>query len=110
MAFGIESRVPFADDVELVNYIFSIEGTEKIKLLLKNYRMSDDIAFRFGNKDWSEWPLTADKFAHWVNAVNGNGETINLFMDYETFGEHQWESTGIFVDNPDGILRLGKML
>lgn len=78
------------------NFVYQPEGTKKIKLLLKNYRMSDDIAFRFSNKEWSEWPLTADKFAHWVNAVNGNGETVNLFMDYETFGEHQWESTGIF--------------
>lgn len=63
-------------------------------LLLKNYKLSDDIAFRFSNRGWNEWPLTADKFAAWVSAVEGN--TINLFMDYETFGEHQWEDTGIF--------------
>ncbi|MFT7615519.1 MAG: alpha-amylase [Candidatus Woesearchaeota archaeon] len=68
----------------------------KLKLLLKNYKLSDDIAFRFSNKGWEEWPLTAEKFTHWVNAYNGNGETLNLFMDYETFGEHQWEDTGIF--------------
>lgn len=78
------------------NFVYEPVGTKKIKLLLKNYRLSDDIAFRFSNKEWSEWPLTADKFSQWVNAVNGNGETVNLFMDYETFGEHQWESTGIF--------------
>jgi alpha-amylase len=78
------------------NFVYEPSGTKKIKLLLKNYRLSDDIAFRFGDKNWSEWPLTADKFGQWVSAVNGNGETINLFMDYETFGEHQWESTGIF--------------
>jgi alpha-amylase len=78
------------------NFVYRPHGTEKIKLLLKNYRLSDDIAFRFSNKEWSEWPLTADKFASWVNATHGNAETINLFMDYETFGEHQWESTGIF--------------
>ncbi len=65
-------------------------------LLLKNYRLSDDIAFRFGNQSWSVWPLTAEKFAEWVNQVNGNGYVINLFMDYETFGEHQWTETGIF--------------
>src|SRR5436190_16575275 len=65
-------------------------------LLLKNYRLSDDIAFRFGNRAWEEWPLTAEKFAKWVNQVNGNGFTVNLFMDYETFGEHQWAETGIF--------------
>lgn len=78
------------------NFVYEPTGTKKIKLLLKNYRLSDDIAFRFSDKNWVEWPLTADKFSQWVNAVNGNGETINLFMDYETFGEHQWEDTGIF--------------
>lgn len=67
-----------------------------IKSLLKNYRMSDDIAFRFSDRNWSEWPLTADRFASWVHKVAGHGETINLFMDYETFGEHQWAESGIF--------------
>lgn len=67
-----------------------------IKLLLKHYKLSDDIAFRFSSKGWHEYPLTADKFADWLDAHNGNGESMNLFMDYETFGEHQWEDTGIF--------------
>ncbi|MCA0427673.1 MAG: glycoside hydrolase family 57 protein [Bacteroidetes bacterium] len=67
-----------------------------IKSLLKNYRMSDDIAFRFSDRNWSEWPLTADRFANWVHQLAGHGETINLFMDYETFGEHQWAESGIF--------------
>jgi alpha-amylase len=67
-----------------------------IPLLLKNYQLSDDIAFRFSREDWEGWPLTADKFSRWVSAHNGNAEVINLFMDYETFGEHQWEDTGIF--------------
>ncbi len=65
-------------------------------LLLKNYRLSDDIAFRFSNRGWAEWPLTAEKFAKWVHQINGNGYLCNLFMDYETFGEHQWADTGIF--------------
>ncbi len=65
-------------------------------LLLKNYRLSDDIAFRFSNRGWSEWPLSAEKFAKWVHHINGDGYLCNLFMDYETFGEHQWEDTGIF--------------
>jgi len=43
-----------------------------------------------------EWPLTAAKFEQWVSAVNGKGNMVNLFMDYETLGEHQWEDTGIF--------------
>jgi alpha-amylase len=68
----------------------------KIKSLLKNYRLSDDIAFRFSDKNWVEFPLTADKFAYWVHQAAGNAEVINFFMDYETFGEHQWAETGIF--------------
>ena len=78
------------------NFVYRPQGCSKLKLLLKNYSLSDDIAFRFSNRSWSEWPLTADKFAQWINDVNGNGNVVNLFMDYETFGEHQWEDTGIF--------------
>jgi alpha-amylase len=78
------------------NFLYRPVGTSRIKLLLKNYKLSDDIAFRFSSRDWSEWPLTAPKFAQWFNSTNGNGDTVNLFMDYETFGEHQWEDTGIF--------------
>lgn len=78
------------------NFLYKPKTTSSIKLLLKNYRMSDDIAFRFSERSWNEWPLTAEKFAQWVTAVNGNGEIINLFMDYETFGEHQWQDSGIF--------------
>ena len=68
----------------------------KLKLLLKNFRLSDDIAFRFSLQSWSEWPLTTDKFTKWMNEIDKKDELINLFMDYETFGEHQWEETGIF--------------
>ena len=78
------------------NFVYRPQGCSKLKLLLKNYSLSDDIAFRFSNRNWSEWPLTADKFAQWISDVNGNGNVVNLFMDYETFGEHQWEDTGIF--------------
>lgn len=67
---------------------------QKLPILLKNYKLSDDIAFRFGNQGWSEFPLYASKFAEWVDIAEG--ETINLFMDYETIGEHQWDDTGIF--------------
>ena len=67
-----------------------------VKLLLKNYQLSDDVAFRFSNRGWAEWPLTAEKFARWVNDINGDGYTCNLFTDYETLGEHQWADTGIF--------------
>ncbi|MFH0978799.1 MAG: glycoside hydrolase family 57 protein [Candidatus Woesearchaeota archaeon] len=78
------------------NFVYSPATTKSIKLLLKNYRLSDDIAFRFSDKGWKEWPLNVEKYSNWVNAVNGNGHVVNLFMDYETFGEHQWEDTGIF--------------
>jgi alpha-amylase len=78
------------------NFVYRPPNTRRLKLLLKNYRLSDDIAFRFSNRGWREWPLRAEKFGQWVNAVNGNGYTVNLFVDYETFGEHQWEDTGIF--------------
>jgi alpha-amylase len=78
------------------NFVYKPKDCKNLKLLLKNYALSDDIAFRFSNRDWTQWPLTADKFAQWVSDVNGNGNVVNLFMDYETFGEHQWEDTGIF--------------
>jgi len=78
------------------NFVYRPVNSTRLKLLLKNYRLSDDIAFRFSSRDWSDWPLTADKFTAWVNSVNGCGYVVNLFMDYETFGEHQWQETGIF--------------
>jgi alpha-amylase len=77
------------------NYVYRPAYTENIRLLMKNYKLSDDIAFRFGDRAWSEWPLTADKFTRWL-ADNQKATNFDLFMDYETFGEHQWESTGIF--------------
>ncbi|MCL5681186.1 MAG: glycoside hydrolase family 57 protein [Candidatus Thermoplasmatota archaeon] len=63
-------------------------------LLLRNYRLSDDISFRFSNVGWNEYPLMADKYAKWLSETPG--DVINLFMDYETFGEHQWKESGIF--------------
>jgi len=78
------------------NYLYQPVGCYKLYLLLKNYKLSDDIAFRFSNRSWKEYPLTAEKYSRWLHSVCGNGEIINLFMDYETFGEHQWLDTGIF--------------
>ena len=78
------------------NHLYRPAGTKNISLLMKNYHLSDDIAFRFGDKNWSEWPLTADKYNDWVNASISSQPLVNLFMDYETFGEHQWRDTGIF--------------
>ncbi len=78
------------------NFVYKAKTADNVKLLLKNYRLSDDIAFRFSEKSWKEFPLTAPKFGQWVSNINGNGNVVNLFMDYETFGEHQWEDKGIF--------------
>jgi alpha-amylase len=78
------------------NYVYQPVGTSRIKLLLKNYKLSDDVAFRFGNRGWESFPLSSETYASWIHSHHGNGQTINLFMDYETFGEHQWEDTGIF--------------
>lgn len=78
------------------NHVYQPAGTDKIRLLVKNYRLSDDIAFRFGNRGWSEWPLTAEKYADWLESSTADGEITNLFMDFETFGEHQWADTDIF--------------
>lgn len=77
------------------NFLYKAKDAP-LTLLLKNYKLSDDIAFRFGAREWEEYPLTAPKFVKWMEAYHGSGEIINLFMDYETFGEHQWEDTGIF--------------
>ena len=78
------------------NYVYRPANCQNIKLLLKNYRLSDDIAFRFSNRNWSEWPLTVSKYQNWINDDALRGNLINLFMDFETFGEHQWADTGIF--------------
>lgn len=76
------------------DYVYAGAGDQSLRLLLRNYKLSDDIAFRFSNQSWSEFPLTAEKFAEWLSKENG--EVVNLFMDYETFGEHQKATTGIF--------------
>jgi alpha-amylase len=77
------------------NFVYRPSYTDNIRLLLKSYKLSDDIAFRFGDRNWAEWPLTADKFSHWLSE-DQNATNFDLFMDYETFGEHQWHDTGIF--------------
>ncbi len=78
------------------NFVYANAINQKLRLLLRNYKLSDDIAFRFSNKGWDQWPLTADKYASWLTSDETPGDVINLFMDYETFGEHQNADTGIF--------------
>jgi alpha-amylase len=75
------------------NYLYTPKGCNNIRLFLRNYKLTDDIGFRFSARWWSEWPLTADKYAHWL--ADTQGDCINIFPDYETFGEHQWPETGI---------------
>ncbi len=75
------------------NHLYKPKGCRKIKVLLRNYKLTDDIGFRFSARWWSEWPLTADKYAGWLAATPG--DCINIFPDYETFGEHHWPETGI---------------
>jgi alpha-amylase len=78
------------------NYLYHNARNPKLKLLLKNFKLSDDIAFRFSNKSWDAWPLTCEKYVSWLKDIDPKEEIINLFIDYETFGEHQWAETGIF--------------
>ena len=78
------------------NFVYGCDTQPKLKLLLRNYGLSDDIAFRFSNRSWDMWPLTADKFVAWVKESAANDDIVNLFMDYETFGEHQNAASGIF--------------
>ena len=75
------------------NYVYKPVNAD-LKVLLRNYKLSDDIGFRFSTRGWSEFPLTADKYARWLSGCEG--DLVNLFIDYETFGEHQWVETGIF--------------
>ena len=92
------------------DFVYANAEDQKLRLLLRNYKLSDDIAFRFSNQGWAEYPLTADKYASWL--ASENGEIINLFMDYETFGEHQKASTGIldFMKAlPKAVLAQGDM-
>ena len=78
------------------NFVYSGAQASGLKLLLKNSSLSDDIAFRFSDRNWSDWPLTGEKYLSWVKAAAQNDEIVNLFMDYETFGEHQKAASGIF--------------
>ncbi len=88
------------------NYLYTPKGAKKIRVFLRNYKLTDDIGFRFSARWWPEWPLTADKYAGWLASTPG--ECINIFPDYETFGEHHWPETGIhsFLQHlPDEILK-----
>ncbi|MBO7197791.1 MAG: glycoside hydrolase family 57 protein [Tidjanibacter sp.] len=94
------------------NFVYANALDQKLRVLLRNYKLSDDIAFRFSNQGWGEWPLTADKYAGWIADENTTGEIVNLFMDYETFGEHQKAASGIFdfvASLPKAMLSTGAL-
>lgn len=78
------------------NYVYTNTNNSKLKLLLRNYQLSDDIAYRFSDTNWDQWPVTTEKFVGWLNDLNKKDEVVNLFMDYMTFGERHGRSTGIF--------------
>jgi alpha-amylase len=90
------------------NFVYCNAINPRLKVLLRNYTLSDDIAFRFSNSAWSSYPLTADKYASWIKGLAPSSEVVNIFMDYETFGEHQKKETGIFdflKHMPDAIIK-----
>ena len=88
------------------NYVYESASAPGLRLLPRNYRITDDIGFRFSNRDWDGWPLTADRWTDWVS--RSAESSVHVFMDYETFGEHQWAETGIFEflrHLPDALAR-----
>jgi len=76
------------------NYVYQAASAPELRLLPRNYRITDDLGFRFSNRDWDGWPLTSDKWTDWIARMAES--SVHVFMDYETFGEHQWAETGIF--------------
>ncbi len=93
----LEGWDPFIPEGWNSHHVFHHPELHQLKLLPKSYKLSDDLAFRFSNRTWESWPITADKYHSWLEKLlDGNHEFIGLFMDYETFGEHQWADTGIF--------------
>lgn len=93
----LEGWEPFIPQGWNPHHVFHHPTLPQLKLLPKSYKLSDDLAFRFSNQAWNEWPLTASKYKTWYEKLlDGQHEFVGLFMDYETFGEHQWAETGIF--------------
>ncbi len=87
------------------NFLYINAHNPRMKVLLRNYKLSDDIAFRFSNPTWSEYPLTAEKFTGWLNKLDTKEELVNLFLTYESFGVRQPRETGIF-DFLEQLIRL----
>ncbi|NBO38933.1 alpha-amylase [bacterium] len=89
------------------HHIFNHPSQHQLRLLPKSYKLSDDMAFRFSDRNWASWPLTAQTYVHWLESLlDGQHEFVGLFMDYETFGEHQWADSGIFHFFEDFVHRV----
>ena len=94
------------------NYLYCNGLNPRLKVLMRNFRFSDDLSFRFGNKAWNEYPLTAEKYAGWMTSLPKEEEVINVFINYETFGQLQHKNTGIFdflKNLPGAILKSGEL-
>ena len=92
------------------NFEYKSATNDNLNILLRNFNLSNDISFRFSNRNWSQWPITAEKYTKWINELPEDAQTVNIFMDYETFGEHQVAETGIFnffEALPENILKSG---
>lgn len=90
------------------NFLYVNPICPKQKVLLRHYKLSNDITLRFSNQNWDKWPLTAEKYVSWLNNIEDNAEIVNIFMDYETFGEHHSADSGIlnFLSQlPDEIVK-----
>jgi alpha-amylase len=92
----LAEAAPQVMDWRSADYVYAAAHCPNLKVLLKNHRLSDDIAFRFNDHQWKEWPLSVPKFISWIKAIPAEHQLLNLFMDYETFGEHLSAATGIF--------------
>jgi alpha-amylase len=94
------------------NYLYCNALNPRLKVLMRNFRFSDDLSFRFSNKAWNEFPLTAEKYAGWMSSLPKEEEVITIFINYETFGKLQPKSSGIFdflKNLPNAILKTGEL-
>lgn len=94
------------------NFVYCNALNPRLKVLMRNFRFSDDLSFRFSNSAWNEFPLTAEKYAGWMAAIPKEEEVITLFLNYETFGQLQPKGSGIFdflKSLPNAILKTGEL-
>ena len=78
------------------NFLYVNAQNPRLKVLMRNFKLSDDLALRFSNPAWSEYPLTAGKFTGWLNGLDDREEVVNLFLGYDSLGKRHPEESGIF--------------